>query len=668
MQISKREKHYKTWGTIPIGASRVPIRWIVLWAGFAGWLAITLVKTGPAGITAFAFNVSIVIGLLLIALFTRTVPLRTILMMFFAGGLAVGIAALVEQIFNVTFLEPLRSSCVPAIEEVVKVSPILLHLYRTRKFSSYTYGLTDFILMGAAVGAGFGVVNDSFIHVNRNWSHHIQWLPTADYVNNQFLVAGHAIWTALAAFTIGLYQILSTRNRNIALVVGALGVVWATYDHFAAIHFLHPHQFISSSVKLFTVNGFASVYLFAAAVVTALLADYFILIRWSLKAKGFKLPKRGQLTEGFAGLWDFVLDRRRLAFANFRRHFLKNDQNASMTVAILSQSLLNYHNPPKMARILEAMSDAPDKTVHLTSEDAEREDLQEELLTTHSLRLPDQYQIISRISLGGMGAIYKGRHRKTDAALAIKVLHPHVASKESNIHRFEREAQAASKLNHPNLVVIHDYGLTQDEVPYLIMELIEGQTLRAEIGKNNGLPPRQFFDIFDQICDALEHAHKRGVIHRDIKPSNILLMKSDVRENFVKLVDFGIAKVVASQDLGEQELTQTGDIVGSPLYMSPEQCVGDELDARTDIYSLGCVMYEAIAGSPPFMAPNAVKTIFKHVNVKPDPVSVTNPKIAIPPQLEQIIFKTLEKKPQDRFATMEDLKVALRQCRQMMAM
>ena len=200
------------------------------------------------------------------------------------------------------------------------------------------------------------------------------------------------------------------------------------------------------------------------------------------------------------------------------------------------------------------------------------------------------------------------------------------------------------------------------------MELIEGQTLRAEIGKNNGLPPRQFFDIFDQICDALEHAHKRGVIHRDIKPSNILLMKSDVRENFVKLVDFGIAKVVASQDLGEQELTQTGDIVGSPLYMSPEQCVGDELDARTDIYSLGCVMYEAIAGSPPFMAPNAVKTIFKHVNVKPDPVSVTNPKIAIPPQLEQIIFKTLEKKPQDRFATMEDLKVALRQCRQMMAM
>ncbi len=667
MHLNKREKQYKTWGTIPVGATKVPIRWIILWAGFAGWIAITLIKTGPPGIIAFSFNVSVVLGLLLLSTFTRTIPLRTILYMFFAGGLVMGMAFLVEQIFQIALLQPIRSTAVPIIEEALKISPILLHLHRTRKFTLHTYGLTDFILMGAAVGAGFGVVNDAFVHVANNWNHHIQWLPTADFVYGQFLVAGHVVWTAIASFFIGSFQYARVRSEKLAWLIGLLGLVWASYDHFASLHFMHPHQFVSSSVKLFTAGGFASVYIFVSALFIALLFDYYVAIKWSLKAPGFKLPKRGQLTDGFAGLWDFILDRRRLANANFKRHFLKSNQNASMTVAILSQSLLNYHHPPKMARILEAMSDAPDKTVHLTSDDSIDESLDDELLTTHRLRLPEQYQIISRISLGGMGAIYKGRHRKTNAALAIKVLHPHVASKESNIQRFEREAQAASKLNHPNLVVIHDYGLTEDEVPYLIMELIEGQTLRAEIGKNNGLPPRQFFDIFDQICDALEHAHKRGVIHRDIKPSNVLIMKSDARENYVKLVDFGIAKVVASQDLNEQELTATGDIVGSPLYMSPEQCVGDELDLRTDIYSLGCVMYEAIAGKPPFMAPNAVKTIFKHVNVKPDPITVANPNIAIPPQLEQILFKSLEKSPAQRYQSMEELRQALAGCRSMMA-
>lgn len=666
MRISKKEKHYKAWGTIPIGAAKIPIRWIVLWMGFAGWMSLMLFKTGPEGITAFAFNISVLLGLLVLTIFTRTVPVRTISLLFFAGGLAVGVASLVEMIFELKFLTPLRSTAVPVIEESIKVAPILFHLYRARKFSQYTYGLTDYLLMGCAVGAGFGVVNDAFVHDSRAWNNHVEWLPTADYVRNQFLVAGHAVWSSITATAIGLAYFLSSKVKKGAIIIAIAGLCWSIYDHFAAIHFVHPHQFVSSSVKLFTANGFASLYIFIACVVVAILLDYYVQFFWNLKAKGFKLPKRGQLEEGFAGLWDFMLDRRRMANANFKRHMLEKNSNASMTVAILSQTLLNYHNPPKMARILEAMSDAPDKTVQVTSHDLDSGLNEDEQITTSALRLPEQYQIISRISIGGMGAIYKGRHKNTNASLAIKVLHPHVANKEANIQRFQREAQAASKLNHPNLVVVHDYGVTDDDVSYLIMELIEGQTLRSLIGKTNGLPPKTFFEIFIQICDALDHAHKRGVIHRDIKPSNILIMESDVRDNYVKLVDFGIAKVIASQDVNEQELTQTGDIVGSPLYMSPEQCLGDELDTRTDIYSLGCVMYEAITGKPPFTAPNAVKTIFKHVNVKPDPISVANPNIAVPKELERLMFTTLEKAPKDRYRNMELLKGDLTTCKKMM--
>ena len=637
----------------------MPVRWLVLWLGFAGWLGSILISTGPEGITAFAFNASLLIGLVLISCLTRSIELRCVFMMFFAGAVAMGLAIAIEKIFLLQFLSPLRTTCVPFIEETLKILPIVLYLYRTRRFTQYTLGMTDMLLMGAAVGAGFGVVNDAFLHESRAWNHQIQWLPTADYVHSTFVVVGHAVWTSIAAVALGAAMLLR-RNKQLAICIALLGLAWPIYDHFAASNFNSQNQFIATSVKLFTANGRASVFLFLVVTFGAIAFDIWTLIKWSLKATQFKLPKRGDLSEGLPGLWDFLIDRRRMAYANFRRHVLPEHPNASMTLAILSQSLINYHSPPKMARILEAMS--TDGTIQFVADDISDDELEGDPLTTSRLRLPEQYQLISRISMGGMGAIYKGRHKNTNALVAIKVLHPHIAAKENNIQRFEREAQAASKLKHPNLVVVHDYGVTPDEVPYLVMELIDGLTLRQEICKQS-LSPSRFFNIFYQVCDALDHAHRKGVVHRDIKPSNILLTTTDEGNDFVKVVDFGIAKVIAAQDLGKQELTQTGDLIGSPLYMSPEQCMGEAMDARTDIYSLGCVMYEAISGRPPLTGENAVKTIFKHINVRPDPISSIRSDLNLPEIVEQMIFKTLEKNPDNRFASMSELKQALNHCR-----
>lgn len=664
MKLEKKSHTLKSWGSIPVGSTLVPVRWIVLWLGFAGWLGMTLISTGPEGITAFAFNMSLLIGLILISCFTRSVPLRTVFMMFFAGGGAMGLALLIEKIFLIGFLVPARSTLVPFIEELVKLAPIAYFLWRTRRFSQYTFGLTDMLIIGAAVGAGFGVVNDAFLHESRQWHHQIQWLPTADLVHSSFLVVGHAVWTALVSVMLGIALLLRQR-KQIAAVIAVAGFAWVVYDHYASLNFNSINAFVANSVRLFTARGNVSVFLFLAAVAGSVLFDAWMIMRWSLKASQFRLPKRREMSEGLAGLWDFLLDRRRMAYANFRRHALPDDPNASMALAIVSQSLINYHSPPKMARILEAMSS--DGTIQFVTDQLSDEDMDGQPLTTTKLRLPEHYQLVSRISIGGMGAIYKGRHKGTNAMVAIKILHPHVAAKENNLQRFEREAQAASKLKHPNLVVVHDYGVTPDEVPYLVMELIEGKTLREEFGKG-GLAPQRFFAIFQQVCDALDHAHRKGVIHRDIKPSNILLTRSDEGNDFVKVVDFGIAKVVASQDLGSQELTQTGDLIGSPLYMSPEQCMGEVLDARTDIYSLGCVMYEAITGQPPLTAENAVKTIFKHINVRPEPISVVRPEIRLPVLVEQMIFKALEKDPRNRFASMADLRQAINQCRTAMSL
>lgn len=658
MKEAKATKIDNSWGVIPVGASKVPVRWIIMWIGIAGWLGVTLVSTGAStAITAFALNISFLIGLILLGGFTRSVPLRTIFLMFFSGAVMMGVAGVVEQAFIVPSIAPNRSLITPAIEEVLKLLPLIIFLFRGRKFATWTLGVTDVLIMGAASGAGFAFVYDACKHTTTAWSQQMQWLPTADLVNWTYLVSGNAVWTAIAGGAIGITLMLM-HDRKSAYLVALAGFVYAVLDHTAATNFNSTNQMLANFFTMVTGKGYATPYVLIAVTAVAILMDTWIKLRWFPKASEFKLPKRGDSTSGLGGLWDFILDRRRLANANFKRMHQEGNARASMAVAILSQSLINHHSPPKMAQLFAAgMGTDVDGTIAGQAVDSPDDPFA-------NLDLPEQYELIRRISIGGMGAIYKARHRNTNAYLAIKILHKHVADVGNNRMRFDREAKAAAALKHPNLVVVHDYGITEKKIPYLVMELIDGITLQDEIGRLGSLPPGRFFNIFDQICSALVHAHSRGVIHRDIKPSNILIVRSDETPDLVKLVDFGIAKVIDPRGAEAQELTQTGDILGSPLYMSPEQCMGEALDGRTDIYSLGCVMYQALTGKPPIIAENVVKTIFKHVNVVPDSLSVAKPGSNIPLVVEQLIFRTLEKKPSNRYASIEELKNALIAARQ----
>ena len=201
---------------------------------------------------------------------------------------------------------------------------------------------------------------------------------------------------------------------------------------------------------------------------------------------------------------------------------------------------------------------------------------------------------------------------------------------------------------------MHDYGLTDRQEPYLVMDYLDGLPLSAAIKQGGPLSPSGAIGIFSQICSAVSYAHAQGILHRDLKPSNIILGKNHDGTDSATVVDFGIAKMLWNEDSGKT--TSTGAILGSPLYMSPEQCRGDRLDARSDIYSLGCLMYEALTGSPPFRGENTVQLIYKHLNETPDfPAD-----LFIPQGLIDIILKCLKKDRSDRFQSADELGTALR--------
>ncbi len=205
-----------------------------------------------------------------------------------------------------------------------------------------------------------------------------------------------------------------------------------------------------------------------------------------------------------------------------------------------------------------------------------------------------RYQVIERLAAGGMGVVYKAREIMLNRVVAIKMLQMNNAT-EVSVRRFQQEAQALAGLNHPNLVKVFALGVTDFGQPFMVMEFLDGIGLDALVRDNGRLPVERALSIFDQVCCGLEYVHDFGILHRDLKPSNIMLSGAEQK---VKLVDFGIAKIM--DKTATKALTQTGEVFGSPLYMSPEQARGMPTDARSDIYSLGCVMYELLSGVPPF--------------------------------------------------------------------
>lgn len=268
----------------------------------------------------------------------------------------------------------------------------------------------------------------------------------------------------------------------------------------------------------------------------------------------------------------------------------------------------------------------------------------------------NRYEIISLLGFGAIGRVYLAKHAVMNKTFALKFVHPQKIS-ETNLKRFRLEAQASSLLEHPNIIGIHDYGVTPDGVPYIAMEYFQGRSLADELKSEHGISRIRFFNIFQQVCAGLSHAHKNGVLHRDIKPANILIKTLPDGTDVAKVLDFGMAKLMPGDNHEESRITVTGEVVGSPFYMSPEQCMAKELDNRTDIYSLGVVMHEVLTGSPVFLGKNPIEVMQKHVHNAP----VFDEKTAVVPALQQLVLKCLSKDPKKRYQTADELAAALAQ-------
>jgi serine/threonine-protein kinase len=270
-------------------------------------------------------------------------------------------------------------------------------------------------------------------------------------------------------------------------------------------------------------------------------------------------------------------------------------------------------------------------------------------------KLANNYLILSVIGTGGMGVVYKAKHEVMDRFVAIKMLRAQFVTDSQNIKRFQQEAKAASRLDHSNVVTLYDYGVTDNGQPYLVMDYIEGISLAQLIKEQDHIGVDRAIHIFVQACNALDHAHKKGVIHRDLKPGNIMLVKNNEGDDCIKVVDFGVAKLMPLNSDDIQILTQTGEVCGSPVYMSPEQCLGHDLDIRADIYSMGIVIYHTLTGKVPLKGRTLVETMSKQINETAPSFSEARPDLYLPPSLESIIFKALSKEPYLRQQSMSEL-------------
>ncbi|HEY9791162.1 MAG TPA: serine/threonine-protein kinase [Candidatus Obscuribacterales bacterium] len=272
-----------------------------------------------------------------------------------------------------------------------------------------------------------------------------------------------------------------------------------------------------------------------------------------------------------------------------------------------------------------------------------------------------RYQIDSVLGQGGWSTVYSGIDLTIQRPVAVKILHHHLAGDTETVKRFRREAEAAGCINNPHVVTIFDSGVSPSGQPYIVMELLKGESLAELLMSQQRLPVKRAVDIFIQACEGLYAAHQKGVIHRDLKPSNILVQR-EPQADFVKVLDFGLAKF-SPAERNKEDLTATGVSFGTPSYMSPEQCQGHALDQRSDIYSLGCVMYRALTGQKATDSDNIYTCMSKQVLETPKAFKEAMPDLYVPESLERIVFKALAKDPAERFSTMDELRSALQKFR-----
>jgi beta-lactam-binding protein with PASTA domain/predicted Ser/Thr protein kinase len=268
-----------------------------------------------------------------------------------------------------------------------------------------------------------------------------------------------------------------------------------------------------------------------------------------------------------------------------------------------------------------------------------------------------RYELGELIGYGGMAEVHRGRDARLGRDVAIKMLRADLARDPSFLNRFRREAQSAAGLNHPAIVAVYDTGEDHmgrgpdsSEVPYIVMEFVEGQTLRDVLKAEGRLPPRRAMEIVAEVCGALDFSHRNGIVHRDIKPANVMI----TRAGAIKVMDFGIARAMSDNSA---TVTQTAAVIGTAQYLSPEQARGETVDARSDVYSTGCLLYELITGHPPFTGDSPVAVAYQHVRENPVVPSSENP--AIPRALDSIVMKALAKNPLNRYQTAGEMRTDL---------
>ncbi len=269
--------------------------------------------------------------------------------------------------------------------------------------------------------------------------------------------------------------------------------------------------------------------------------------------------------------------------------------------------------------------------------------------------LDDKYRIEAFLSAGGMGSVYRAQHVMLGKTVAVKVIKNELVTSDEIISRFQREARAASNLDHPNIVTVYDLGQTSDGTLYIAMEFIDGPSLRDAIRRGGPMPAGRAVDILRQVASALSAAHRRQIVHRDLKSHNLMLAADDDGRDIVKLVDFGIAKTFDEST----QLTAAGYMMGTPHYMSPEQAAGKAVDHRADIYSLGVILYEMLTGEVPFGDDSLTSVLVKLATEVPLRPSIRRPDLGVPPALEAVAMRCLEKNPDDRFQSADEFAVAL---------